>query len=1805
MPLTRSPVRRPVNLPSEASEAQIMEPLPPQESTSPSTPQSSNFLPSWRSIVDNSSNSSHQSTVSSLPLSKTFIASGPTATMPLHSQQSANVSEASISEQIQTLAMDIVGTLRQSKSVTAEMRNRAVDTAHQIVLVANRSLSRRAEESEADIVEHRQEIASVRQELSDIKELVTNALTAPPNNLSQPEFLVTRDPQIPSSILDAIMDEIRELRKELTERNAYCAASHVTRSELHEILRDNMEPFSKELKTVTTTMLELKEAKHDEVIALMNEQGSALATDLALAEVRTQLNQIQTQVNNNTEMARQAANYKDKEPTKQPPLEAPNPDDRLHSAQTQKERNQRPRSYAEITAKPNFAVLLESADPRKTSEDVIKQVKQSVNVIELGIGVNRITKIKNQKVIMSCSSQEERKALQNAIREKCTQVSAKSAKDRLPQVKLLGVINDLTNDQVEKALINQNKRLLSSVQTDSTVKVVRRTKGRTQETNNIILEVSPIVWNAVKGQKLHIGLQSVQAVDQSPIVQCYKCMGYNHKAADCKDQVKCGYCAKNHDTRECRSRDSLPRCCNCTLAKRQDTAHPSYSQECPDWQKWDGIARSAERIKIVQVNLGRGYAATQECLSEATDQGYSIMLLQEPYVGSKGFLALGTKHRIYQHPTVNSTQPVRSAIVVLNPNLRIIESSQWTTRDIVAIKLKTDTATITIISVYLDKTYNIEQSITSLQTIINATDSTNLVIAGDVNAKSPWWGCDTEDVRGSVLVDVIFGLGMEVLNEGSQPTFSVFRQGQHCRSIIDITACSAHILNQLTDWQIKPNLCSLTDHIPISFTITTHKLNCPESSISSTRMYHTVNADWTIFEEILKDTLASQNINSHSIQNISNTKDLESTVEKYQEAITNACSGAIPKVEKSTMKAKSKWWTKELSKLKAEVKRIRNKIKKANAHRKDIIIKEYLEKKTEYKKAIEEAITKSWKKFCTTEEKETVWERTYRILKYSGKTIRENLLISDDGNTLTSDESAILMANTFFPEDDPSNDTDEQIDTRQRIDKLRGKELPLNRNIMLFTKEELHSSLKSMKAKKAPGIDGFTADICRKAYDSDPDTLLAIYNQCLLFSYFPEVWKKAFIRIIPKPGKSEYNHPKAFRPIGLLPLLGKILEKMVAKRLQWDLITNSSLHTNQYGFIPQRSTEDALTDALSLIEEALTNKRMAVMVSLDIQGAFDSAWWPAIVTQLEEKNIDTDILHLIASYLSDRKIVLSYSGSILTRTTNRGCIQGSICGPTLWNVQLDQVLESTQYPHVRIQAFADDILLIAQGDTGEEIEGNLNSALTKLVAWGKKLKLQFAPQKTQAVLFTRKIKYNTPKLVMDGIHIRLQKELKVLGLTIDQNLNFRKHLSNVTKKALNIYKSVSRMARAQWGLNSDILKLIYRTVVEPTILYAASCWAQTTNKRSTCSLLDRVTRLFAIKIIKGHRTTSFTASVTLAGILPLKYRAIELAELYQIKKGKPLESLPGREFETRTPLAALPHPSSRSKIEFTIINNQDEINEIIDNTLPQIYTDGSKIQDRVGGSASSWFNGKEVWSTTFRLEDFCSVYQAELMAILKALEYMNKKRDHIQANILSDSKSALQSIADPCSLHPLTIEIRNRIKNLMERGGKVYFYWVKAHVGIQGNERADDLAKTAALKKRAKPAYDRFPLSLVKRELRERSVEAWQTEYSNSSTGSNTKIFLPDVRKAYKILQKTKFDSVTTHLLTGHGGNRSYLHKYKLIDSPACKCDDETPQTIIHIITECPRFAKIRYNCECLINSKITENNLEHIFHDDETRPFS
>lgn len=209
-------------------------------------------------------------------------------------------------------------------------------------------------------------------------------------------------------------------------------------------------------------------------------------------------------------------------------------------------------------------------------------------------------------------------------------------------------------------------------------------------------------------------------------------------------------------------------------------------------------------------------------------------------------------------------------------------------------------------------------------------------------------------------------------------------------------------------------------------------------------------------------------------------------------------------------------------------------------------------------------------------------------------------------------------------------------------------------------------------------------------------------------------------------------------------------------------------------------------------------------------------------------------------------------------------------------------------------------------------------------------------------------------------------------------------------------------------------------------------------------------RGFAQKIIKSYRTVSLNAALVLSGLLPLDIRIQEAAELYEAKRGKPQQTIGDREIESRVCYLKAPHPAEGMECDFTCL--EDMLPETLKNQQIEgsfVFTDGSKIEGKVGAALSYWRDGSEILSRKFKLEFFCTVFQAEMYALFRATEIALKGNDE-KINIFSDSRSALELLKDSGSSYSLACRIKNNMLEIQKKGKTLKLFWVRAHFGVEG-----------------------------------------------------------------------------------------------------------------------------------------------------------
>ncbi|XP_028041393.1 uncharacterized protein LOC114251364 [Bombyx mandarina] len=318
-----------------------------------------------------------------------------------------------------------------------------------------------------------------------------------------------------------------------------------------------------------------------------------------------------------------------------------------------------------------------------------------------------------------------------------------------------------------------------------------------------------------------------------------------------------------------------------------------------------------------------------------------------------------------------------------------------------------------------------------------------------------------------------------------------------------------------------------------------------------------------------------------------------------------------------------------------------------------------------------------------------------------------------------------------------------------------------------------------------------------------------------------------------------------------------------------------------------------------------------------------------------------------------------------------------------------------------------------------------------------------------------------------------------------------------------------------------------------------------------------------------------------------------MASLYVAKRGAHLPVLGDRDIERVASALERPHSAEQVGIELRSLVDEEQYLEHRGYEV-RIFTDGSKIEGKVGAALSIWTGEAEAKTLKLALSPHCTVYQAELLALCEAANEISRRKENVFA-IFSDSMAALQTVADPDSLHVLAVRMRGALSHCKTQGKSVSLFWIKAHAGLEGNERADALAKAAALRLKKKPNYDRCPVSFAKRVIRMDTLAEWDRRYSAEQTASVTKLYFPIASEAYRIIRKIEMTKEVAQAFTGHGGFSEYLARFKCKESPACICDPYVDESVAHVLLECPVFGSARFDLEVELGQRLDARELPNL----------
>ena len=355
---------------------------------------------------------------------------------------------------------------------------------------------------------------------------------------------------------------------------------------------------------------------------------------------------------------------------------------------------------------------------------------------------------------------------------------------------------------------------------------------------------------------------------------------------------------------------------------------------------------------------------------------------------------------------------------------------------------------------------------------------------------------------------------------------------------------------------------------------------------------------------------------------------------------------------------------------------------------------------------------------------------------------------------------------------------------------------------------------------KSNGIEPISNSILKKLSSCICQPIAHLVNLCFTSGEFPQQLKTATVTPVYKAGNRD--EPGNYRPISVISPLSKIIEKCISIRIHSFIHHHGILSDSQYGFRTNHSTEHAL---LKFIDYASTEKEkgnIVLGIYLDIKKAFDSVNFKILFRKLDKYGIRGKSLDLIKSYLRSRRqrVKINSDTGIKTMSEEKvvqcGVPQGSVLGPLLFLLYVNDLKNASK--EFRTITFADDTNVFLSGPRLEELFAKANTELAKLKEWFVCNQLCLNIQKTSYQLYTCKSMADIPQLAIHNVSIQRAKEVKFLGLIVDEDLSFKSHICYVAQK-LSI--AAGLMYRGRQILEKSQLLSIYNSLALPHLNYCS------------------------------------------------------------------------------------------------------------------------------------------------------------------------------------------------------------------------------------------------------------------------------------------------------------------------------------------------------------------------------------------------
>ena len=431
--------------------------------------------------------------------------------------------------------------------------------------------------------------------------------------------------------------------------------------------------------------------------------------------------------------------------------------------------------------------------------------------------------------------------------------------------------------------------------------------------------------------------------------------------------------------------------------------------------------------------------------------------------------------------------------------------------------------------------------------------------------------------------------------------------------------------------------------------------------------------------------------------------------------------------------------------------------------------------------------------------------------------------------------------------------------------------------------EIVEKYIRGIEICKASGIANLSSLLLKDAFRVISVELTHIINESIRTATFPDAWAVGSITPIPKEG--DVLDPGNWRPISILPLPSKLLEKAVHFQMAAHLDNNGYLAFNQHGFRKGKSTSTAILELTRVLTDNYNHTNHTSCVFVDYKKAFETLDHDILLRKLVKYNFDQNSVKWLESYIGNRRHVVKCSGTFSKEIkVNYGVPQGSVLGPLCFIIYVNDLITNIRRDtDAEIIMYADDTVLLMKNKDPTTAVQEMQEILDYTSRWCVRNKLTVNAKKTKHMLVLRNKDLITTVEALSvnfaGAMLGNVPTYKYLGVDLDRNLTYENAVHNTYVKA---NKKLFTLRKIRPYISQSTAALIYKQFILPILDYADFLFESTVKRE--LGLLDKV-QTRAIRLIR-YGDASGTSMERVYRIIPLRERRRKhhLSLMYRLSK---------------------------------------------------------------------------------------------------------------------------------------------------------------------------------------------------------------------------------------------------------------------------------------------------------------------------------